>query len=161
MAEQIEEKQKKGMPKHLVTRGEYIANLGGKTIASSIGIGLVLISGLCALLVCIIGWLVITGGFRSDRGMIPFTLMILILLTWGAGYIFGISQRALRAARDIDTGIPLTHHNTEQLPAEEILVRATTEPLQALESVLLRPAVEGDETPKEQLLRGGVPQTED
>ncbi len=44
------------------------------------------------------------------------------------------------------------------LPAHDSLVRASSEPTQAQESVLLRAAAEGVETPPEQLVRASVEQ---
>ena len=48
---------------------------------------------------------------------------------------------------------PLTRANTADLPAPDSLVRASSEPMQAQEAVLLRAAAEGQETPPEQLVR--------
>ena len=56
----------------------------------------------------------------------------------------------------IDPGVPLTRANTANLPAPDSLVRASEQPLQAQEGVLLRGAAEGMETPPEQLVRASV-----
>jgi hypothetical protein len=49
----------------------------------------------------------------------------------------------------------LKHANVGQLPAEETLLRASAEPTEGQEKVLLRAAMAGAETPPEQLLRPG------
>ncbi len=53
---------------------------------------------------------------------------------------------------------PPTNTNNADLPAHQTLVRASSEPLQAQEAVLLRAAAEGIETPPEELMRASVGQ---
>ena len=53
---------------------------------------------------------------------------------------------------------PLTRANTADLPAPDTLVRASSEPMQAQQAVLLRAAAEGQETPQEEMLRASVGQ---
>ncbi len=49
--------------------------------------------------------------------------------------------------------VPLTRANTADLPAPESLVRASSEPRQEQEAVLLRAAARSVGTPPEQLVR--------
>ena len=58
----------------------------------------------------------------------------------------------------IDTGIRLNRANAADLPAPDSLVRASSEPMQAQETVLLRAAEEGVDTPSEQLVRASAGQ---
>ncbi len=54
--------------------------------------------------------------------------------------------------------VPVTRANTGDLPAIESLVRASQEPTQEQQSILLRAAADTNQTPAEQLLRP-VPET--
>jgi len=58
--------------------------------------------------------------------------------------------------RKIDIGIPLTRANTADLSAHDSLVRASQEPVQEQQSILLRPTMEADTSPPEQLLRASL-----
>ena len=53
----------------------------------------------------------------------------------------------------MEVGVPLTRANTADLPAPDSLVRASSEPMQAQEDVLLRAAATGNDTPPEEMLR--------
>ena len=53
----------------------------------------------------------------------------------------------------IDPGVPLTRANTADLPAPDSLVRASAEPVQEQQAVLLRAATETAERHEEQLVR--------
>lgn len=52
--------------------------------------------------------------------------------------------------------VPLTRANTAGLPAPDSLVRASQEPLQAQQKILLRPALETTERQEEELLRAST-----
>ncbi len=58
-----------------------------------------------------------------------------------------------KRAKSLGKVIPLTRANTADLPATESLVRASQEPTKEDQSILLRPAVEIQHTPADQLLR--------
>ena len=49
--------------------------------------------------------------------------------------------------------VPVTRANTADLSAHDSLVRASQEPVQEQQSILLRPAMAADASPPEQLLR--------
>ena len=61
--------------------------------------------------------------------------------------------RLLKKAQAIGDVVPVTRINTAHLPADESLVRASQEPVQEQQSILLRAAAEVGQTPAEQLLR--------
>lgn len=63
------------------------------------------------------------------------------------------SRFSLKRARKINVGIPLSNANTAHLPAADTLVRASAEPMQAQQNVLLRVALEGQKRHEEQLVR--------
>ena len=50
----------------------------------------------------------------------------------------------------------IPYANTADLPADESLVRASQEPVQEQQSILLRPTMEADTSPPEQLLRASL-----
>lgn len=86
-------------------------------------------------------------------------LSFLILTLFGTVFKLGQWGRNMaRQGASIDPGIPLTRHNTADLPAPDSLVRASSKPVQAQEAVLLRAAAQEVETPAEELVRASVGQ---
>jgi hypothetical protein len=83
---------------------------------------------------------------------VSFTLLALIsgLISWG---LFSAGQFVGETADKIEDVERLTFITADKLPAEETLVRASTEPTEGQEKVLLRAATGTAETPPEQLLR--------
>ena len=68
-------------------------------------------------------------------------------------YLCSVTARwCLTRSRKIDTGIPLLMCTVHYLPAPERLVRASSEPIQAQNAMLLR-AIPACQTPPEQLVR--------
>lgn len=55
-----------------------------------------------------------------------------------------ISKKLYTDAKRIEPVVPLTRANTSSLPAVDSLVRASQEPLQAHQTVLLRAAMENE-----------------
>ena len=97
----------------------------------------------------------IPGRFVSIDGR--FTMRVLCGLSLLFATIAWVSARigmkAQKSAAQIDPGLPLTRANSVRLAAPDTLVRASAEPVQAQETVLLRATVEGRQTPSEQLVR--------
>ncbi len=62
----------------------------------------------------------------------------------------------MKTAKKIDMGVPVTRVNAADLPAPDSLVRASQEPLQAQEGVLLRAATQTQDRHEEQLLRAAA-----
>ncbi len=62
-------------------------------------------------------------------------------------------KAAENRANQINLGVPLTRFNTADLPAPDSLVRASSEPMQAQQAVLLRAAAEGQDRHEEELVR--------
>ena len=69
-----------------------------------------------------------------------------------------ILAHAFNKSQQVETGVPLTRHNTADLPVADSLVRASSEPLQAQEAVLLRAAAEGQQKPTDEMLRASAGQ---
>ncbi len=67
-------------------------------------------------------------------------------------------QRQVEKAHQLELVVPLTRKSAEQLPAEESLVRASSEPPDVQEEVLLRAAGSEPYTPPEELLRASRPE---
>ncbi len=65
-------------------------------------------------------------------------------------------KTSFRKFAKIKPGIPLTRANAADMPASESLVRASEEPMQAQEAVLLRAAAEEQERHEEQLVRAVI-----
>ena len=142
--------------KRIVSKGQYVASWGSRLSLAAWGNFLYAIAIFCALVST--GRLIalITSLYEASRGK------------WAAGdialeltgfVIFGMvfhffrtqGQRAMKKAKNLDAGVPLTRANTASLPAGESLVRASEEPLHEQQAVLLRPA-ENQAAPAENLV---------
>lgn len=142
------------MGKRIVSKGEYVK---AKSAAALLCLGVLACGIGVGFLVFIIRF---TWGFEKandspadyDYGFRYFwgsiiLLLPLILTTYFLGRKGNESWTAVRQME------PLTRANAADLSAPESLVRASSELMQALASVLLRAAAEGEETPPEQLVR--------
>lgn len=69
---------------------------------------------------------------------------------------FFLWKQARKSWKFLDEIQPVTHVETVHLPALQSLVRASQEPLQVQETILLRPAIETYAQHDEQLLRAAV-----
>jgi hypothetical protein len=92
---------------------------------------------------------------RLPVGSLPAVLiplmMLIFLISGGIGLcLLGWLKRKANAVRDLVYVPPVTHNN---LPADEILVRGSEEPMVAQSEVLLRATQQPQDTPKEELLR--------
>ncbi len=90
---------------------------------------------------------------RLPAEYVPVNLVFYAALVLGIILCRVASTVSLKHARKIHDSIPLTRANTADLPAPDSLVRASSEPLQEQQTVLLRAAVQGQETSSEQLVR--------
>lgn len=139
------DKQKSG--RRIVSREEYLRAMGKKIVLSTYGVGIVLI-GLLTLIAT--GWLI---SWASGGVLDGLLLFLVIILGLGSVLLLLIGKAWLREATQIDAGILLTRTNAVDLPAEETLVRASTQPVEKHRTVLLRAAFHSDTTPEEQLVR--------
>ena len=146
--------------KRIVSKGEYVQAHGQR---ASIGLlvvclwGMAFICGLTALAYGG-GLVAFFMGWHKCSGMMA-AMYLAMVVVFGAGtsIFWKWADKALLASYAIHPGIPLTRANTADLPIRQTLVRASSEPEQAQEAVLLR-AAEGQGTPPEQLMRavGGL-----
>jgi hypothetical protein len=139
--------------KHLVSKGEYVANVGKKAALSSSGASLYFL-GLLGLTM-LLTFFVLGDARDWEVPLVMVFMSGLALVSLGTAYV---GRRTLRKAVKLDAGIPFTHANTADLPAPESLVRASEEPMQEQQAVLLRAATQTQERHEEQLVRaaGGL-----
>jgi hypothetical protein len=136
--------------KRIVSKGEYARKQGRR-----LWLGL----KSCAALLCLPALLVV-GYFQqpASSGCIQVDprngigYRVFIALFFVPASIFAAKQ-IFRDFQQIDPGVPLTRANTADLPAPDSLVRASEEPMQEQQAVLLRAAAQRHETSPEQLVR--------
>lgn len=135
--------------RRVVTKKAYARKLGAKTTIALTGVFIFA----CGIIGVILSFLVacVALTYLSAETL----LMLTIFLGLGAGsvYLLYIGRRTVKEAGEINTGIPLTRANIGDLPVRESLVRASSEPVQEQQDVLLRAATNTDKTPAEQLVR--------
>lgn len=107
-------------------------------------------------------WFKALGGFC---GAIAFGVFLLVMAGysrfWAIGVTTGLATFLLlklfvasdKKLKSLEKVVLIPYANTADLPADESLVRASQEPVQEQQSILLRPAMAADASPPEQLLR--------
>ena len=149
--------------KRMVSKWEYAEQIVKKTGLSlgSVGLGAIATTlGLIGLILVFVGLLCINGSQRNDEifGSVQ-TLpslgcaAVMIALCVFCAYAAKIT---MLKADDIPLDIPITRANTGHLLASDNLVRASSEPLQAQQSVLLRAAIEATSEQEAELLRASA-----
>jgi hypothetical protein len=144
--------------KRIVSKAEYVKvhmkrllMLGGGGTYWLLGAGCAM---LCAALVC--SAFTHRFPFRLDLYTMPQALhylWLLIVLLFGAIIFLRWGRDAYEQAKQVPSVIPHTRANTADLPAPDSLVRASEQPVQEQQVVLLRAAAQGHETSPEQLVR--------
>ena len=144
--------------KRIVSKGVYAVVQSVRAVFFLVGCalsGLALPLGLVAIVSVLLT--LILGFVLADYPETPFICVRGMCVAMAASGLTYVSWRMGKAARNqsfkIDPGVPLTRANTADLSAPDSLVRASEEPLQAQESILLRAATAGQEKHKEQLVR--------
>ena len=142
----------------IVSRGAYAVNVGKKAGLSSFGVGF-LVAGAIAALLTLMMLYDLTGsdvaeGVVIDKGWLrlwtPIVAGTCLLLLY-------LGRRAMKQVAKVEHVVPLTRANTAALPANDSLVRASQEPAQAQEGVLLRVAAgEAQAGKEEQLLKAAA-----
>jgi hypothetical protein len=108
------------------------------------------------LLIILLSFVLVVWGIFFTRWM-P---LVLTAIPVGFGFFYlWFGMRLANRAKVREAVKLLTPQKASELPAEDTLLRASTEPTQAQEKVLLRAATSGAETPPEQLLRADVAPT--
>ena len=140
--------------KRMVSKRRYIANIGKKIALSSFSLGFLLVASVTLILTFfLVSIWRMPAGHRTDFGT-PEEVPPLIV---GSAIIslicYFLAWRTLHKVSKVETGVPLTRANAADVPASDSLVRASAEPMQAQEAVLLRAATQSTEKRAEQLLR--------
>ncbi len=152
--------------KRLVSKGEYVRAQAGRFGLGMSGSGAIILGCLCGLAAFIMIFLVIIGfiyavlhdfwAFVHHEGtsMVSFLTwsFALIAAAWGL-LRWGVER--VKKASTINV-VPITRANTADLPANDSLVRASSQPAQAQEGVLLRASGETQDKCEEQLLRASA-----
>ena len=144
--------------KRIVSRGKYAQILGVRT-----GLGVssgVLIS---AGFVFTAATLVLAVAFVGDLFSLPKEALTLkFFLGWTVGLLcfagvsalcFKLGLTANKQQKALRNVVPMTKDIIEAVPTPEMLVRASVEPIQEQQAVLLRAAAPTQDTHEEQLLR--------
>ena len=138
--------------KRIVSWREYLAQVRAK------GVGYLVAAGwMGGFLACIVGLclssFLLTHADHSQR-LLAFATFT-GLFTCGASSLYLRGRQAFQNAQRKKLDIPFTRANIADLPAPQSLVRASEEPTQAQETILLRAATsaQASETPAEQLVR--------
>ena len=140
--------------KRIVSKGRYIKLLGMRLSLLSCGAVCMIVGSVAALLGIVVG---VDDVIRQVGGpefplLAPngYYIACLVCLLIGVRCTF-LGEKVEEAV------VPLTRANTANLPAPDSLVRASSEPLQTQEAVLLRAAAgEKQERHEEQLVRASV-----
>ena len=148
--------------KKIVSKGEYARVLGGQTFLTVAGSGFYIIAVLCAVGPAGLLWAskqleaetrTVEGAGFAIFFLYSFSIIVLPILLTCAFFLRRAGLSIIKQASLTDSRVPLTRANTAGLPAPESLVRASSEPVQAQEVVLLRAAAEKQERHEEQLVR--------
>ena len=144
--------------KRIVSKGEYVGKCIERSAGTLIGSVFLLIAFFSIVVAVCIGSyllfiLILMNDSPNNLFAWGFGMGMVSILGYGS-YVIG--SRAIKRADHIEPGLPFTRANTANLPAPDSLVRASAEPLQAQQSVLLRAATETLERHEEELLRASV-----
>ena len=136
--------------KRIVSRREY-AKVRGKRSG-------LFFTALCLVFILMFFFIAALGMLFLPASFASWCLMFAIAFAILFAPILQCTLAIVNVARQLDPGVPLARVNVADLPAPDTLVRASSEPMQAQEAVLLRAATQGQETPSEQLVRASVGQ---
>ncbi len=140
--------------KRIVSKGEYVKGMGSKFTAILVSIAF--IAAVIYSIVCF------APAFSRAISCSLHTILVVPLIFATCLVIGGACMACYFAfvcmvtIKQTDVGLPLTRANTADLPASDSLVRASQEPVQAQEGVLLRAAAQTQDGHEEQLLRASV-----
>jgi hypothetical protein len=158
--------------KRIVSRGAYAVSVGKKVSGLSSGVLFVLLGTFAALagislalFSCLYPFVGNSPDWgSSDTGLSVMVLGVFEMVGLGVLGIFGVGsavliitgKKLLKGAKQLEPVVPLTRANIADLPAPESLVRASAQPVQEPQAVLLRAATETQATPPEQLVRASA-----
>lgn len=140
--------------RHMVLKREYIRLQGLRMSLTLLATSLIVVGSLCVF-ACIVSAVLLALGLYSSE---YFGLLLLLFFLPAAGIAFFLKRGFALAykVQKIDPGVFLTRANTGDLPAPDSLVRASTEPVQEPQAILLRAAAGTQTGQEEQLLRASA-----
>ena len=143
-------KQEQQTGKRIVSKREYAALVGKREVRRWGSVGLAVAVALCLLpaVFCLIYMVSVSG--LGWKGLCLLLALVCFAAAWE---MKKVAEKAMQEALSKLSVVPLTRGNSADLPAPDSLVRASSEPMQAQEAVLLRAALEVQETPPEELVR--------
>jgi hypothetical protein len=151
--------------KRIVSKSEYVARRTKKSVlqlstAGGICVALFcVIAAVCFLFGLVVVFVDVAFGNRdarigSEGGGALISCFSCLLIFVVVAYVSGkIAERSNELSAKEEAVIPLTRANTADLSAPDSLVRASAEPVQEQQAVLLRAATETQEKHEEQLVR--------
>ena len=141
----------------IVSKGEYVRRQTNRVAGALMGgcLGILAIPFAVATAVLLLYFFAyLCSGYADVVGAI-FLLIAIVLTGGGARLLYTSGYTMMKKAQTLAAGIPFTRANTADLPVPESLLRASAEPLQAQNTVLLRAAMETKEK-QEELLRASL-----
>jgi hypothetical protein len=148
--------QPKPPKKRVVSKPEYLVHVTGTVM---LGLGeLLLLMGTIALGLLTVKAFLASASFLIHLMVIPALILLIITVLSGLGVraLFRGANKLWNACDEREEVVLGTRPNPEQLPAKEILLRASAEPTSDQEKTLLRAASgAAEQTPQDQLLRPG------
>ncbi len=140
--------------RRIVSRGEYTRLIGAKIGFGVIafGVGFMMIQCLSAMIIFLLDSVQVAN-HRFDPKSAAWCLGPCCLAAYGSYRMFCYARTSMKKALRKEFIVPLTRANVGDLPAPASLVRASQEPMQANEGVLLRAATQSQGEHEEQLLR--------
>jgi hypothetical protein len=131
--------------KRIVSKSEYV-RMQARRVSGWFHVAFYFAMALLVIGVLVLQW------HHSHSAMKAFCGLFLL---GGSVFMYFRGRFHLKNIRAIERVIPLTRANTANLPAPDSLVRASAEPMQEQQAVLLRAATETQERHEEQLVRPG------
>ena len=146
--------------KRIVSKAEYVA-LQSKKASRLLSGRLLILVAWTGMIITFVGFLAFMVTMGVHDLFPPFIRGGIFLLTGAFGWFFcrflmfcqETGRNQVDDAKAMEEVLPFTHTNTSNLTVSESLVRASSEPLQEQESVLLRASIYSQQTPSDQLLR--------
>lgn len=150
MTEKVEQPKKR-----LVPAREYVRQKARRATSYSIAT-ICSVAGLAGIVITfLVGMISLSVVLSYDTSLVLPLIVIMIgvmLSFWG---VYALGLGVAKKADTMEDVELLTPGKADLLPSIETLVRASTEPTQEQGKVLLRAAINSEDTPQEQLLRPG------
>ena len=149
--------------KRIVSKAEYVKAQATRLGWVCSGILTFIVVSVCMLLF-IVPLMQNDHGVLNKRGEYTCSTSTMIIVFIVVGFSLYLTAKMQDCITEkfvnIDPGVPLTHANAANLLAPDSLVRASSEPIQEQQTVLLRAVAAEQQTPPEQLVRASSGQVD-